>query len=173
MGTTTNFSLRYPGSADAVNVHTDIQELAEDVDGDLTTIQALFTGLKTWTTFTPTFANNQISGTPAAIAKTTTRAGYWRLGSGAGSIIIAQAEITASAAAANGAAIGLPVTAAERWLICGVCGIFGGTPPASQTFTAYMAASLDKLHFVSNTNAFLDVASGQNVRYLVIYKAAS
>lgn len=173
MGTTTNYGLRYPDSGDSVAVHTDIRELAEDVDSDLAVVQALFTGIKTWTTFTPTFQNNQLSGTPAAIAKTVTRAGYWRIGSGAGSIIIAQVEITASAAATNGAAIGLPVTAAERWVLCGTAGIFGGSPPAAQTFTAYMAASLDKIHIVTNVGAFLDVASGQAVRYLVIYKAAS
>lgn len=172
MGTTANYALPYPASSDAPEVWNDMQDLANATDTALDGIADTLAGLKTWTTFTPTFKNNQISGTPANIAKTTTRAGYWRIGTGAGSIIIAQAEIIASAAATNGAGLGLPVTAAERWLICGVAVIAGATPP-TQAGHAYMSAGLDQIYVVSNTNAFQDCPSGYGMRYLVIYKSAS
>lgn len=172
MGTTANYSLPYPDATDAPEVWTDMEALADATDTALDGIADTLAGLKTWTTFTPSFQNNQASGTPASIAKTTTRAGYWRIGTGAGSIIIAQAEIIASAAATNGAGLGLPVTAAERWLICGVAAINGATPP-TQSGHAYMNAGLDKIVVVSNTNAFQDCPSGYGMRYLAIYKAAS
>lgn len=172
MGTTTNYGWPYPDSSDAPEVWTDMAALAADIDTDVKALADVVTGIKTWTTFTPTFMNNQASGTPASIAKTTTRAGYWRLGSGAGSIIIAQAEIIASAAATNGAGLGLPVTASERWLIAGVAAINGASPP-TQSGHAYMNSALDKIVVVSNTNAFQDCPSGYGMRYLAIYKAAS
>lgn len=173
MATTATWGLRYPISSDNFQPHIDIKNLADDVDADLTTINAKFTGLQNWTTFTPTFRNNAISGTPTDIGKTVTRAGYWRIGTGAGSIIIAQAEITASAAASNGMSIGLPVTSAERWLVSGSLAVSAGSPPAGQSGMAYMAPSLDRLLCVTYTNAFLDCPSGATVRYLAIYKAAS
>lgn len=173
MGTTANFGLRYPESSDDVKVWEDVQALAEDVDTDLLTLQGLITGIKAWTTFTPTLWNNAVSGTPASIAKTVTRAGYWRLGAGAGSIIIAQAEVTASAAVTNGAALSLPVNASERWLIAGVAAINGASPPTGQSGHAYMHVSLDRCLFVTNTNSFLNASSGDSLRYLMIYKAAS
>jgi hypothetical protein len=172
MGITPNYALRYPASTAAPQVWTDIQNLATDTDTALDGIGDALAALKTWTTFIPTFLNNQGGGTPAAIAKTVTRAGYWRIGTGAGSIIIAQAEITATAAATGGMAIGLPITAAERWFLCGVAGIYGGTPP-TQAGHAYMGSALDRLHIINYNGAFQDCASGQTVRYLAIYKSAS
>lgn len=172
MGSTAQYALPYPEPSDAPEVWSDVQDLAEATDIALDGIADALAALKTWTTFTPTFQNNQVSGTPANISKTTTRAGYWRIGTGAGSIIIAQAEIIATAAATNGASLGLPVTAAERWLIAGVAAINGSSPP-SQSGHAYMGSALDRIHVVSTTNAFQDVANGQAMRYLTIYKSAS
>jgi hypothetical protein len=172
MGTTPNYALRYPASSAPVEVWTDIQNLASDTDTALDGIADALAALKTWTTFVPTFLNNQGGGTPAAVAKTVIRAGYWRLGVGAGSIIISQAEVTATAAATGGMGIGLPVTAAERWFLCGVAGIYGGTPP-TQAGHAYMGSALDKLHIINFTGGFQDVSIGQTVRYLAIYKSAS
>lgn len=172
MGTTSTYGFPYPDSTDAPEVWTDMEALADAVDTQMATNAAIVTALKSWTTFTPTLTNNNASGTPASIAKTVTRAGYWRIGTGAGSIIIAQAEVISSAAASNGAALSLPVTAAERWLICGVAVIAGATPP-TQAGHAYMAAGLDRIIVVSNTNAFQDCPSGYGMRYLAIYKSAS
>jgi hypothetical protein len=172
MGTTTNYALPYPEASDAPEVWNDVEALADATDTALDGIADALANLKTWTTFTPTFFNNQASGTPAAISKTTTRAGYWRIGTGAGSIIIAQAEIVATAAATGGASLGLPVTAAERWLIAGVAAINGASPP-TQSGHAYMGSALDRIHVVSNTNAFQDCPNGYGFRYLVIYKSAS
>jgi len=80
--------------------------------------------------------------------------------------------VVLTAAAANGLSIGLPVTASERWLMCGTAVISGASPP-TQAGHAYMGAALDRLHIVSNTNAFQSAVSGDGVRYLAIYKAAS
>lgn len=173
MPTTPNFGLRYPSSSDDVEVWADIQALAEDVDTDLLTLQAAIGALNDATSFTPTLYNNQISGTPASIAKTVTSATYWKIGTGANSIVIAHAEVTASAAVANGAALTLPVAASTRWFNSGTAGIFGASPPASQSGHAYMAASLDKIHFVTYTNSFLSASSGDTLRYLCVYPSAA
>lgn len=173
MGTTANFGLRYPDATDDVEVWTDIQNLAEDVDTDLLTLQGLVLALNDFTAYTPTLYNNQISGTPASIAKTVQSAGYWKIGTGANSLVIAHAEVTASAAVTNGAALTLPVTASTRWLNAGTAGIFGSSPPASQSGHAYMATSLDKILFVTYTNSFLSAASGDTIRYLCVYPSAA
>jgi hypothetical protein len=173
MPTTPNFGLRYPSSSEDVEVWADIQALAEDVDGDLLTLSNLIGALNDATSYTPTLYNNQISGTPASISKTVQSAAYWRIGSGANSIIIAHAEVTASAAVANGAALTLPVASSTRWFNCGTAGIYGASPPAGQGGHAYMAASLDKIHFVTYTNSFLSASSGDTLRYLCVYPSAS
>jgi hypothetical protein len=172
MGTTPIYGLPYPDATDAPEVWSDMEALADAVDTELDVLQDALTAFRTWTSFTPTFLNNQISGTPAAVTKTVTRAKYCRLGVGANSLVIAMADITATAAASNGFGIGLPITAAERFVVAGVLGVYGGTPP-TQTGHAYMAASLDKLHATSFTSVFQDCANGQSVRYLVAYMSAS
>lgn len=173
MPSTPDWGIPYPASSDAVEVWSDLQAMAESVDTLITFLNGKINAIDDWTTFTPTLYNNSNSGTPASIAKTVTRAGYWRLGAGAGSIIIAQAEVIASAAASNGAALTLPIAASERWLIAGSAVISGASPPAGQIGHAYMGGAQDRIHCVTATNAFLDVTSGYGMRYLAIYKAAS
>jgi hypothetical protein len=172
VGTTANFALPYPESSDAPEVWTDMAALANGVDSALDGLADDIAELNDFTTYTPTLWNNGVSGTPASIAKTVTRAGYWRIGTGANSIIIAQAEVIAGAAASNGAALSLPVTASARWLLAGVAAINGASPP-TQSGHAYMSASLDRVHVVSNTNAFQDCPNGYGFRYLVVYPSAS
>lgn len=124
---------------------------------------SLINGAGLWTPFTPALTDTT---TGAVVPGTIVSARYLVIGS----TCWAQVQITATAASANGVQADLPFTARDRILNCGTLGISGGTPPADQSGMAYMSA--DKAHVicVAYSNGFRAIASGQTLRYNVVYE---
>lgn len=116
-----------------------------------------------WTAFTPIM---QDTTTLATVAGTVTLARYKVIGK----TCWATADMAATAAAANGVQISLPLTALNRQVNIGTLGIYGTSTPADQSGQAYMSA--DKAHVVcvAYTGGFRVIASGQSLRYSVCYE---
>lgn len=193
MGSTTAIhALHYPATGDPPAGPTQIEQLANDLDlalpvvtdtapaapvaglvwyaptagtlqvWDGTAWQPIVQGA--WTAYTPTLSN---ASTGAALASSGASGKYTLIG---GKTCIAQGGITASATSSGGIAVSLPFTAHDRDLDCGTLGIFGGTPPAGQTGIAEMLGDQARLVPVNFTSGFMDISSGQTLRWSVTYE---
>lgn len=133
-----------------------------------------FTGMKTWASYTPTFAQS------GAVAKTVSYGKYIQNGK----TVYGNAKVTSTAAgtASNAIAIGLPITAASSGLIVGTGTYFDtganeyrGPLYAVSTTTAVLLAA-DALQTVNNValgvTPAITVASGDIFNVSFQYEAA-
>jgi hypothetical protein len=114
-----------------------------------------------WRNYTPVL---QASG-GSVVSCTVTRARYMILGK----TVICQGDITANALCSQ-ATVTLPLTAKDRVLLTGSCGVFGTTFPSDQSGAARMGSNKFTLVVVAWTGGFRDCASGSSLQWSVQYE---
>lgn len=116
--------------------------------------------------YTPTLWGS-IGTTRVSLTRTITRA-VWLKRDG---LVIAEVDITAGATSTGGCSVSLPVAAIARQVICGSLQVMGASFPATQCGGAFMHATLDSVGPATAGSGFLDVISGQTIRFAVMYQA--
>lgn len=145
-------------------------QLVKLADGTLYRYEsAAWKNLWGWIDFTPLLYQS-LTTTPASISRTIEYAHYRQLGK----MVWANVGVVATAGSSNGVGIDLPVAAAARYFDMGTARVMGASPPATQTGLAYgySGPPYNKLVIVSDTGGFLNIVSGQPLRYSVCYQAA-
>jgi hypothetical protein len=119
-----------------------------------------------WTAFTAQAYD--MSG-PTAVACTVNHAAYKIVG---GDTCVAYGDVTFNATTTGGGAVSLPLGGSVRLFNIGTLAVFGASTPAGQMSIAYMSSDLGKVIVVNSATSYLNVTSGQTLRYMVTYPIA-